>query len=430
LPKPKLTTAEEIMIQGTNDATLVRIEAQLVQNVLGAAHPKLVLQSGPVIFTASLATHSSDSRITGLQVGSLVQLDGVCSIQGGVNHEPESFRLLVAGSQNVLLLRSPPWWTLRYTIILAGSLVLGLFLAWGWNSSLRRRVKAQTEVIRRNEQELIAVSRQAGMAEVATAVLHNVGNVLNSVNVSATLVADGLRNSKVADVSLVADLMKQHAADLGNFVTQDSRGRHLPDYLARLGDHLIEKKRSILDELESLTTNIEHIKDIVAMQQSHATIGGVSEIVKIADLIEESLQMNADALERHQIQIVREFAAADPIEILIERHKVLQILVNIITNAKHACVESGRPDKRLTIRVANGDDRVKIAIADNGVGIPRENLTRIFTHGFTTRKTGHGFGLHSAALAAQELQGALLVQSEGAGKGATFILELPGTKQK
>ncbi len=108
-----------------------------------------------------------------------------------------------------------------------------------------------------------------------------------------------------------------------------------------------------------------------------------------------------------------------------EKHKVLQILVNLMRNAKYACDESGRNDKRLTVRLTNGDDRVRISVIDNGVGIPAENLTRIFNHGYTTRKDGHGFGLHSAALAARELGGALQVRSQGAGFGATFTLELP-----
>jgi signal transduction histidine kinase len=105
---------------------------------------------------------------------------------------------------------------------------------------------------------------------------------------------------------------------------------------------------------------------------------------------------------------------------------MLQILVNLLRNAKYACDESGSPGKQVTVWIKEvGSDRVRVEIADNGVGIPPENLTRIFSHGFTTRKHGHGFGLHSSALAAKDMGGTLTVQSEGVGKGATFILELP-----
>ncbi len=160
------------------------------------------------------------------------------------------------------------------------------------------------------------------------------------------------------------------------------------------------------------------------MQQCYARVSGATEQVNIADLIEDALRMNAGALARHEVQVVREYASHLS-EITTEKHKVLQILVNLMRNAKYACDESGRKDKRLTVRLSNGDDRVRISVIDNGVGIPAENLTRIFNHGYTTRKDGHGFGLHSGALAARELGGALQVHSDGCGLGATFTLELP-----
>jgi len=159
------------------------------------------------------------------------------------------------------------------------------------------------------------------------------------------------------------------------------------------------------------------------MQQGYATASGVTETVKVADLVDDALRLNEGALDRHGVRVIREIEATPPI--LVEKHKVLQILVNLIRNAKYACDESGRTDKQLTVRLSNDDHRVQIAVIDNGVGIPKENLTRIFAHGFTTRKDGHGFGLHSGALAACELGGRLSAHSDGTGKGATFILELP-----
>ena len=140
------------------------------------------------------------------------------------------------------------------------------------------------------------------------------------------------------------------------------------------------------------------------------------------------MRMNEGALSRHGVEVVREFESVPPMN--VEKHKILQILVNLVRNAKYACDESGRADKRLTVRVANGDGRVKISVIDNGIGIPPENLTRIFNHGFTTRKGGHGFGLHSGALAAKEMGGSLTVHSGGLGQGAAFTLELPCPAQE
>ena len=427
LPKPRSTTAEETLLLGTNDAAVVQIEAHLVQRVPRSAHPKLVLQSGPIIFTAVLATQPAGGSLAAYPIGSVLRLTGVCSIQGGENHEPESFRLLVPGPRDIVLLRRPPWWTVQHALMLAGGLTLGAALAWGWSRSLRRQVRVQTEVIRRNQKELIRISRQAGMAEVATSVLHNVGNVLNSVNVSAGVVAKAVRESRSVKVSLVADLMKVNAADLGRFMTHDPKGRHLPEYLAKLGDHLGEEKSFILDEIKSLTKHIEHINDIVAMQQTYAKVGALRETVMVTDLIEDALRMNLTALERHEIQVFRQYdeTHSPMIMITVEKHKVLQILVNLVSNAKNACTESSQAEKRLTVRVRNGDDRIRICFEDNGVGIQSENLTRIFGHGFTTRKNGHGFGLHSAAIAAHEMGGTLAAHSEGPGRGATFTLDLP-----
>jgi signal transduction histidine kinase len=424
-PKPPLVTAENILLRGTDDASLVQIDAHLVQSVPRSAHPRLELQSGPIIFTAVLAPQPGGGGIPAFPIGSLLRLTGVCSIQGGEAHQPESFRLLVARSQDIALLSTPPWWTMQHALWLVGGLALGALLAWGWSRSLRRLVRAQTDVIRRNHKELLTISRQAGMAEVATSVLHNVGNVLNSVNVSATLAANELRESRSENVSLVANLLKEHAADLGHFMAHNPKGRQLPDYLAKLGERLVDEKRSILGEMESLIQNIEHINDIIATQQNYAKVKGVTETVRVTDLIDNAFRMNFGALERHNIHVFREYDPAHAPRVTVEKHKVLQIFVNLVSNAKYACAESNQPEKHLTIRVTNGGDRVKISFADNGVGIPGENLTRIFNHGFTTRKNGHGFGLHSSAIAAREMGGALLAHSEGPGRGATFTLELP-----
>lgn len=284
-------------------------------------------------------------------------------------------------------------------------------------------LKEAEETLARLHRQLLDASHRAGMAEIATAVLHNVGNVLNSVNVSATLVIDQMRESKVTNVSKLAGMLQEHSADLGPFLTDDPRGRLVPRYLATLAVELADEADTIIAELDGLRRNIDHIKEIVAMQQNYATTSGVVEEVAVTELIEDALRFNAGALARHQIEVVREYQAQP--RVAVDRHKILQILVNLIRNAKYACDESGRADKRITVRLTCDDGMVFVAIIDNGVGIAAENLTRIFTHGFTTRPNGHGFGLHSGALAAQELGGSLLASSDGLGHGATFTLRFP-----
>ena len=180
---------------------------------------------------------------------------------------------------------------------------------------------------------------------------------------------------------------------------------------------------ALLEELEQLRHHIEHVNQIVAMQQSYAKVAGAEECVEVSQLIDDALQINAAALDRHAIHLQRELEPMPPI--LVDKHKVLQILINLIRNAKYAVSESERIDKQLRVRAFSRDGQICIQVIDNGVGIPAENLTRIFGHGFTTRRDGHGFGLHSGALAARELGGSLSAASDGPNLGATFTLALP-----
>ncbi|MGP8200910.1 MAG: ATP-binding protein [Limisphaerales bacterium] len=272
--------------------------------------------------------------------------------------------------------------------------------------------------------KLVDASRLAGMAEVATTVLHNVGNVLNSVNVSASLLANKFRHSKVANLGKAVALLQAHADDLPAFLNDDPKGRQLPGYLETLAACLASDEDKIREELASLCTNIEHINEIIATQESYAKVAGVQQLMSASELVEDALRLNAGASERLHVLVIREFSPVPPI--LVDKHKVMQILVNLIRNANNALDDGGSSYKVMILRIApGGAGTIKISVLDNGVGIEPENLIRIFAHGFTTRKGGHGFGLHSGALAARQLGGSLTCQSDGPGKGATFTLELP-----
>lgn len=284
-----------------------------------------------------------------------------------------------------------------------------------------------TRELRETQSELLSAARQAGMAEIATNVLHNVGNVLNSVNISAGLVSSQVRASKVAGLALAVQMIDEHAADLGDFLTRDEKGKLLPNYLNKLAATLVAEQRSSIEELAQLTKKIDHIKDIVATQQSYAGASRMVEPVQIRDLLEDALRLNAGSLERHDVSVVRVFAEVPLVP--LDRHRVMQILVNLISNAKQAMDAVADCSHRMTLGVDVVDDgdgeKLRIRVTDEGEGIPAENLTRIFSHGFTTRPDGHGFGLHSCVLAAQEMGGSLTALSDGPGQGATFTLLLP-----
>jgi NO-binding membrane sensor protein with MHYT domain len=295
------------------------------------------------------------------------------------------------------------------------------------NARLAESLQRITLELKEAQGELLTTARQAGMAEIANNVLHNVGNVLNSVNVSAGLIGDRMRDSKTQGLAKAVQLINEHAADLGEFFTRNEKGKALPGYLNKLVATLAAETQTIAQELGSLTKSIDHIKDIVATQQSYSGSTSVTEPVQINDLMEDALRMNTASIARHKIAVLKDFA--DLPLLLLDRHLVLQILVNLIGNAKHAMDAVPERSHQITLRVgiAKPNDRARLAICveDNGEGIAPENLPRLFAHGFTTRKNGHGFGLHSCALAAKEMLGTITAHSDGLGKGAAFTLELP-----
>lgn len=274
------------------------------------------------------------------------------------------------------------------------------------------------------EAALMELSRHAGMAEIATGVLHNVGNVLNSVNVSTSLVAGKVRESRVDKLVVLIHMLEQHSGDLPEFLAKDPKGQRVLPYLAKLGDHFQSERDILLAELESLSSHVGHIKQIVATQQSYAKLSGLVENISLSDVVDDALRILEAGLVRHKIGVEREFEILPTIA--ADKHQVLQILLNLLRNAKQAVQEGGGEQRVIRISIRRlGERRISLAVQDNGVGLAPENLTRIFAHGFTTKADGHGFGLHSCALAASQMGGSLRAESEGPGLGATFVLELP-----
>ncbi|WP_421552749.1 DAHL domain-containing protein [Pseudomonas yamanorum] len=294
----------------------------------------------------------------------------------------------------------------------------------GVNESLEQRVEERTRELKDAQSELMDSARQAGMAEIATNVLHNVGNVLNSVNISAELVTRKLRTSKALGLGKAMQLINEHRGDLGTFITEDEKGKLLPDYLNQLVEAIATEQQGLTEELAQLSKSVDHIKDIVSTQQSYAGASTLLEPVHISALMEDALRMNSGALSRHHVTVVKHYH--DVPEVMADKHRLLLILVNLISNAKYAMSNLTDRPRQITLTVMPLDDgTLQISVKDEGEGIPAQNMTRIFTHGFTTRKEGHGFGLHSCALAALEMKGRLTAHSDGPGKGALFTLLIP-----
>lgn len=292
---------------------------------------------------------------------------------------------------------------------------------------ISQRKEAETEK-ERLYQQLMQASRQAGMADVASSVLHNAGNVLNSINVSTDTLLKTVKKPVVEDVCRIASMLHEHQDNLYQFLTVDQRGRQIPSYLNLVAESLSGNHQTIQDELDALMKQVDHLKQVITGPKDVARVGNILEPALADELMEQALLMAMPELEQYGIEVTREYRPVP--RIMTDRHQVLQILVNVITNARNAMVEYPGRAHRLRLRVGmiqDGGRSVRFEVADTGCGIAAENLPRLFAQGFTTRKTGRGLGLHSAAISAKSLGGSIQAHSEGEGRGAIFTLDLPPT---
>lgn len=278
--------------------------------------------------------------------------------------------------------------------------------------------------LRETQRELIEVSRCAGVAEMAAGILHNIGNALNSVNTSTGVVCDRLNSLKLESVSRIEQLLLDESEPWGGAFRRNERGVKIVNYIRSLHDHLQESRVALKREAQLLRESVDHVNQTVAAQQSFAQIAGAPEDLDPSEPMRYALRLCEAELLRDKIDVVREFGNVPAVR--IERHKVVQIMVNLIRNAKDALAGSPRQNRRLRLGVRLGQPScIECYVSDNGMGITAENLNKVFSMGFTTKEGRHGFGLHNSAIAADSMGGVLSVHSEGTGCGATFALTLP-----
>lgn len=300
-------------------------------------------------------------------------------------------------------------WTLssKMPVLGPGGQVIGTF---GVAKDITRTRKME-EALERAQKKLVETSRIAGAAEVASGVLHNVSNVITAVSCSAEVVIEGLRKM---DTSRLLTLCENLPA---------------AEELKALARELDKEKNNLLFMSTTLESSIGHAAKVINLQQADAMTAGAIEEMSPQDLVEDALRITADELKSEGVQVVRDYRSTE--RVLVNKHRALEVLINLIQNAIQALARVNGEQKRLTLSVESTDTHhVSINVIDNGMGIARENLSRLFSYGFTTRKEGHGFGLRSSVLAAQGMGAVLSGYSDGPGSGATFVFMLLSKENK
>lgn len=294
--------------------------------------------------------------------------------------------------------------------------------------ALAREFDGMVDALARSRMRLVDSAHEAGMSAVATEVLHNVGNALNSVNVSSDLASRSLRKMHLDDLDRLSRTLEDHSADLAGYLAGDERGRHVPEYLRLLVKNLAQERAVALAESITLSEGLAHIAELIKAQQSLAGRSMAAESVSSSAEFDAALRISGAAADG-RIEILREYQGAPRLK--AQKHKLLQILVNLLRNAREAVDAADPADPHIVLRISTSPDGgcVRFEVQDNGVGIEPGQEIAIFRSGFTTKHGGHGLGLHSSANLASELGGTLTARSEGTEEGSTFVLELPLEEQ-
>lgn len=271
------------------------------------------------------------------------------------------------------------------------------------------------------QQELVAKAHKTGMADIATGTLHNIGNVLNSINTSIYLMKDIIQNSPLDDFQRANELLKNHMKDLESFITSDPRGKKLLQFYLKLETPFDDLQNLIYNHLNRLMDRINLVNEIIVAQQNYAGARPISEELDLADVIDDALKIQLASLEKHAIKIVKNYRALP--KAVVQRTKLLYILMNLFNNARDAMQATPENQKILTLTLDEDEESVYLQVTDSGQGIPPEIVKNIFMFGFTTKQEGHGFGLHSCANYMTEMGGRIWGESPGEGKGATLKLQ-------
>ena len=294
-----------------------------------------------------------------------------------------------------------------------------------YSKNLEQKVEERTKDLRLAQANLLRQAHEAGMAEMAVGILHNIGNAITPAKVSTALLIKKINNSKIRNH--IREMMTR----LNNFINDPSASdpeerEQVNQIVSILPDALAEEYDHINNEMKRIRDKHEHIESIIHLQMRYARLTGDIETVNVNKVLLDSLEMLEDTIVKNSVTVTKELDPELP-AIRIEQSKLLQVMINIVKNAVEA-MRNTEPEKRsikITSRFDSVGKSVSISVKDSGVGFEQEAQKKLFTYGYTTKKTGSGFGLHSCANFLIAYHGSIEAKSEGSGKGAEFIINLP-----
>jgi len=279
----------------------------------------------------------------------------------------------------------------------------------------------------RDFQTISDLSHDSGKAEVAREVIHNAGNVLNSINISVQQMQSQLEKSSVRSLPAIVALMQEQGEKLGAFITSDPKGKQIPAYFEQLAQAVGSEQQQWRDDLTQMAEHVEHVRAIIQSQSGSLESNEAKETIDPARLLNRSLGHFSDRIEELKIDLQRKTGTVPTCA--LQKHKVMQVLENLLKNAiESLALVDDRPRKIELKTEMVGSDQFCFEICDNGLGISTEIKEKVFSHGFSTKEGHSGFGLHSAANLAVEMGGRLILSHAEGRVGVCFRLELPMVK--
>lgn len=289
--------------------------------------------------------------------------------------------------------------------------------------NLERLVEERTSQLRTVQQELLDKAHKAGMADVATETLHNVGNILNSITTSMHLLQQAFTRCPTADLSRALTIIREHGDDIPSFLNTSQKAEMLIRYLLKLDTLFGKYQIESIEHLDRLSLKVQMIADVIAAQQAFTMNSQYTRTADVHKLIEDALTMQSGSFEKYRITCKRVYGQLP--EIQLQPNKFIHVIINILKNAEEAMFADTGRERIITIRTSATESFVQVEIKDTGHGVTKKEMEQIFTYGYTTKPDGHGFGLHSCANYITEMKGQIWAESEGHNTGTTLFIKLP-----